>query len=409
MKTGWLIVNGYLESEKFDEIYNWLIEAAKKRDCKLRKLPNDQVDSVLKISSGSTNWKQKPDFVLFWDKDVKLAKTLEAEGFKVFNSAEAIETCDDKALTFIKLKNTDIKMPATYMAPMTFDKEYKDYTFVLQIEGSLGYPMVIKENKGSFGEQVYLVNNYYEAVEKIKAIGHCDFIMQEYIESSKGRDVRIHIVGDKIVTAMERVNEDDFRANITNGGKMKKYTPTEEQCEMSERCVRGLGYQGQNLLCSNWNVENMSELDYNGMFEYLYGMKYGEKFNSEDYPNGIPKEEFESLIMEYLPITAEQIRDYAVFDEENQTYYWVRLGCFNYAPTFFGTSLPEVVDIKENEDGMVTLTVEAVCDMVICDDAVITHELTVRFAEDGSFQYLGNEILNDGIMQIPDYQYRIKE
>lgn len=120
MKTGWLIVNGYLESEKFDEIYNWLIEAAEKRDCKLRKLPNDQVDSVLKISSGSTNWKQKPDFVLFWDKDVKLAKTLEAEGFKVFNSAEAIETCDDKALTFIKLKNTDIKMPATYMAPMTF-------------------------------------------------------------------------------------------------------------------------------------------------------------------------------------------------------------------------------------------------------------------------------------------------
>ena len=90
----------------------------------------------------------------------------------------------------------------------------------------------------------------------------------------------------------------------------------------------GLGYQGQNLLCSNWNVENMSELDYNGMFEYLYGMKYGEKFNSEDYPNGIPKEEFESLIMEYLPITAERIREYAVFDEENQTYLWARLGCF---------------------------------------------------------------------------------
>ena len=199
-------------------------------------------------------------------------------------------------------------------------------------------------------------------------------------------------------------------SEIMDGSCLIRIKPmTGEQCEMSERCVRGLGYQGQNLLCSNWNVENMSELDYNGMFEYLYGMKYGEKFNSEDYPNGIPKEEFESLIMEYLPVTAEQIREYAVFDEENQTYLWARLGCFNYAPTFFGTSLPEVVDIKENQDGTVTLTVEAVCDMVICDDAVITHELTVRFAEDGSFQYLGNEILNDGIMHIPDYQYRIKE
>ena len=199
-------------------------------------------------------------------------------------------------------------------------------------------------------------------------------------------------------------------SEIVDGSCVIRIKPmTEEQREMSERLVLGLGYQGQNLLCSNWNTENMSELDYNGMFEYLYGMKYGEKFNSEDYPNGIPKEEFESLIMEYLPITAEQIRQYAVFDEENHTYDWARLGCGNYAPTFFGTSLPEVTDIKENDDGTVTLTVEAVCDMVICDDAVITHELTVRFAEDGSFQYLGNEILNDGIMHIPDYQYRIKE
>ena len=153
----------------------------------------------------------------------------------------------------------------------------------------------------------------------------------------------------------------------------------------------------------------MSGLDYNGLFEYLYGMKYGEKFHSEDYPNGIPKEEFESLIMEYLPVTKEQIREYAAYDEENQTYYWARLGCFNYVPTYFGTSLPEVVSINENEDGTITLTVEAVCDMVICDDAVITHELTVRFAEDGSFQYLGNKILNDGITHIPAYQYRIKE
>ena len=122
---------------------------------------------------------------------------------------------------------------------------------------------------------------------------------------------------------------------------------------------------------------------------------------------GIPKGEFERLIMEYLPVTAEEIQDYAAFDKEKQTYAWVRLGCFNYAPAYFGTSFPEVTDIRENEDGTVTLTVDAVCSMVLCDDAVITHELTVRCAEDGSFQYLGNKILDDGISNIPDYQYRI--
>ena len=79
----------------------------------------------------------------------------------------------------------------------------------------------------------------------------------------------------------------------------------------------------------------------------------------------------------------------------------------NYTPTFFGTSMPEVTDIKKNEDGTVTLTVDAVCEMVLCDDDVITHELTVKFYKDGSFKYLSNKILNGGINDIPDYQYRI--
>lgn len=182
---------------------------------------------------------------------------------------------------------------------------------------------------------------------------------------------------------------------------------TEKQRRMSERCVKGLGYQGNNLLCSNWDTTHMEELDYNGLYEYLYAMKHQEKFSSEDYRNGIPKEEFESLIMEYLPIKVEEIREYAAFDEENQIYFWAGLGCLNYAPNFFGTSLPEVTDIKENEDGTVTLRVEAVCEMVICNDAVIAHELTVRFMEDGSFRYLGNKILEDGVQDIPEYQYRI--
>ena len=110
--------------------------------------------------------------------------------------------------------------------------------------------------------------------------------------------------------------------------------------------------------------------------------------------------------MEYLPVTGEQIREWAVFDEEYGTYAWTRLGCMNYAPTFFGTSLPEVIHVENNADGTVTLTVDAVCEMILCNDAVITHELTVRFLEDGSFQYLGNEILNNGIQEIPEYQYR---
>lgn len=195
---------------------------------------------------------------------------------------------------------------------------------------------------------------------------------------------------------------------IVDGSCIVRVNPmTEEQREISQKCVQGLGYQGNNLLYSSWDINHMEELDYNGIYEYFYRMKYEERFNPENCPDGIPKAEFENLIMEYLPVTADQIQEYAVFDEANQTYIWKPLGCYNGTPTFFGTSIPEVTNIMQNEDGTTTLTVDAVCDMVICDDAVITHELTVQFAEDGSFQYLGNEILGDGIKEIPEYQYRV--
>ena len=197
---------------------------------------------------------------------------------------------------------------------------------------------------------------------------------------------------------------------IVNESRLIRVKPMDETLrELSEKCVQGLGYQGNNLLCSNWDTEHMEELDYNGLYEYLYEMKYQKKFPANDYFDGIPREEFEHLLMEYLPVTAEQLQSWAVFDKEKQMYASERSGCLNYTPTFFGTSLPEVTGTRENADGTVTLTVDAVCDMILCDNAVITHELTVKFADDGSFQYLGNKILNDGIKKIPEYQYRIRK
>lgn len=175
----------------------------------------------------------------------------------------------------------------------------------------------------------------------------------------------------------------------------------------SQKFVQGLGYQGNNLLCSNWDAKHADKLDYNGMYEYFYEMKYKEKFPSEKYQDGIPRKEFEELIMEYLPVTASTIRKNAVYNSKKKTYEWMRLGCFNYALTFFGTSIPEVTRYRENTDGTITLTVDAVCEMVQCDEAVITHELTVREAEDGSFQYIGNRIKERDWKKLPDYEYRI--
>lgn len=195
---------------------------------------------------------------------------------------------------------------------------------------------------------------------------------------------------------------------MIDGEKLLRVKPLKrEYREIADKYLMPLGYQGNNLLCSNWDTDHMEDIDYNGLYQYLYSIKYGSSFDNDLYENGIPKEEFESLITEYLPITSKQIQQYAVFDEEKHVYMWARLGCGNYVPRFFGTSFPEITDIKENEDGTVTLTVDAVCEM-LGTDAVICHHLTMKILDNGSVKYLENHILGDGLKRIPEYQYRIR-
>ena len=197
---------------------------------------------------------------------------------------------------------------------------------------------------------------------------------------------------------------------MVDGSVLIRVKPISEECRAaSERYVEGIGYQGNNILCSNWDAGNLEILDYTGMYEYLYAMDTGERFSPGEDADGIPADEFEELIMKYIPVSSDVIRENAAYDEEKQIYYWAGLGCMNYSPTFFGTSDPEVIDITENEDGTITLTVNAVCRMVLNDEAIITHELTIKDSSDGSFMYMGNKIRGDGINKIPAYQYRIPE
>lgn len=272
MKQGWLVVNGFLESLKFNEIYDWIIEAGKKNDCQIRKLTNDQVCSILPISTGQTDWRSKPDFVIFWDKDIKLARMLEKEGFKVFNSASAIEVCDDKARTFIELKDTDIKMPITFSAPLSFDKKYKDYTFLLQLENTIKYPLVIKQCKGSFGKEVFLAKDYKEAVSIVDQLTPGEFIVQQFIEGSKGESARLQIVGEKLVTAMKLTNEEDFKSNVTGGGQMEKYDPSPEETEIALKACKklGLDFAGVDIIWDENKEPMLLEINSNAHFKNIY-------------------------------------------------------------------------------------------------------------------------------------------
>ena len=234
---GWLIINTFMASEKFENLYKLLSDAFKKHGVSLEIKKAEDVSLEVNKSI-----KEKPDFAIFWDKDIYLAERLEQNGIRLFNNARAVELCDNKILMYQALAKANIRIPRTFIAPKTFEGlGYTDLAFLDKVSKEIGWPIVIKEAYGSFGEQVYLANNKEEALEIIKRIGYKDLLMQEFIASSKGRDIRINIVGDQVVASMLRENKNDFRSNISSGGNGTKYEPDQEYAELAIKAAKALG------------------------------------------------------------------------------------------------------------------------------------------------------------------------
>lgn len=265
---GYIIINGFLREEKFFSLYSALKQSADRAGLQLELKTN--IELMCDIASGKTVANEAlPPFAIFWDKDVRLAKTLEAAGMKLFNSAGAIELCDDKSLTHIALMNR-VPQPKTVLIPLTFPRVgYTDCTFLEKIADYLGFPFVIKQCFGSFGAGVYLARDMDEAKAALMKTAGGAAIAQQYIASSFARDIRAYVVGDKVAAAMLRHNESgDFRANVAQGGKADAYTLSEAQAALAVKTARILGctFAGVDLLFDENGEMTVCEVNSNAHF-----------------------------------------------------------------------------------------------------------------------------------------------
>ncbi|NCB06179.1 MAG: RimK family alpha-L-glutamate ligase, partial [Clostridia bacterium] len=219
---GLMVVNAFLRSTKFTDVYETLRQSAQARGIALSVVTNAEVCFAVQAPSALAGF----DFVLFWDKDVQLASQLEQLGLPVFNSAESILRCDDKALTWLCLRKSELRMPKTILLPKTFPAVgYPSLDFLDGTEAALGFPVVLKECFGSFGQQVYLLDTLEALKQKVQSLAGTPMLMQELVRESYGRDARINVVGGRVVASMLRTGQNgDFRSNITSGGTMEAYT-----------------------------------------------------------------------------------------------------------------------------------------------------------------------------------------
>ena len=240
MFRGLMVVNAFLRTTKFDDIYMTLLSAAHGEGMELDVRTNAELSAIADTPSFDPT---AFDFVLFWDKDVYLAQQLEQRGLRLFNSPQSILWCDDKALTYLRLKQAGLPMPRTILAPKTFSTVgYTSLAFVEDAAKSLGFPVVLKECFGSFGQQVYLFHDVDALREKVRSLAGTPLLFQELIRESYGHDARLNVVGGRVVASILRRSTDgDFRSNLSRGGAMASYSPTPAEAALAIRACETLG------------------------------------------------------------------------------------------------------------------------------------------------------------------------
>jgi RimK family alpha-L-glutamate ligase len=166
---------------------------------------------------------------------------LEADGVRVMNTARAIERTVDKSWCSAILEQAGLPTPETVAcegAEEAFDAFRSMGDVVVKpLFGSMGLGMA----RVSDEDMAWRV---FRVVETVRGV----YYLQRFIPHA-GRDVRVFVVGGRVLGAIER-SSPGWRTNFSRGGKVAAFTLPPAWADLAIRAAAAMGaeYAGVDLL-----------------------------------------------------------------------------------------------------------------------------------------------------------------
>ena len=276
--NGWIIHKQEL-GENFE--VQRLVEEFEKQEVNIRVVNPQDVDIFVDRDDRKSiivrgKPRQLPDFVLprtgsgttYFIKAI--IRHMERLGVTMINGSDSIDAVKDKLYSQQILGQSNLPVPKTMLVKHPINLEL--------VEKNLSYPMIVKTLSGSYGAGVFLVEDRKQFRQLMKMAEltkpSYNIIVQEFIQDSFGKDLRVLVVNGKVVGCMMRKSTDgDFRANITRGGEAIPYQIDENIEWLGGECARllNLDIAGVDLLFNNGSYticEVNSAPGFEGMEKY---------------------------------------------------------------------------------------------------------------------------------------------
>ena len=176
-------------------------------------------------------------------------RQFEMMGVYPLNESVAIGRSRDKLRSMQILAREGIGLPVT-----TFAHDPKQTEEVVRLAG--GAPLVVQLLEGTQGIGVVLADTNRSAKSVIEAFrgANVNILVQEFIKEAGGSDIRVLVIGGKVVAAMKRTGaEGEFRSNLHRGGSAQTVKISPEERSTAVRAARALGLNvcGVDMLRAN--------------------------------------------------------------------------------------------------------------------------------------------------------------
>jgi ribosomal protein S6--L-glutamate ligase len=166
-----------------------------------------------------------------------------ARGVAVLNPPRAIETCVDKYLATAYLEEAGLRVPPT-VACQNADAALEAYQ-------TLGGDVVVKSLFGSEGRGMVRVSDPELAWRTFRTLERTQSVLylQQFIRHP-GWDLRVFVLGGRVLTAMRRHSNGDWRTNVAQGGsgEVVRVGVEEERLALRAAVAVGAAVAGVDLL-----------------------------------------------------------------------------------------------------------------------------------------------------------------
>ena len=161
-------------------------------------------------------------------------KHFERAGVEIINDWRSLAYASDKFSCYQVWSSKKFPIPKSMLVKFPINPTF--------VEKNFSYPFILKKSTSSQGKGIMKINGEEELKDISELLDESKtLVIQEFVKFSSGRDIRVIVIGGKVIGAMMRIAKSGYKSNFHKGGMVKKVELNDELKSLAIQTASSVG------------------------------------------------------------------------------------------------------------------------------------------------------------------------